>query len=256
MLPTLTKLSVIIPARNESGAIACTVRNLHSELEQNAIVHEILVVDDGSRDNTWKILNSVKQEIPELRPLQNEAPHGYGRAVAYGIDRIEGDAAVILMADESDDAKDVVRYWKALNRGYHCVFGSRFVKGAEIVDYPWPKLFLNRLGNKLIQLLFGIGLNDTSNAFKAFRKTALDGCRPFVSQHFNLTVELPLKAITRGFRWTMIPIHWKNRTRGIAKFKIKEMGSRYLFIILYVWLEHALCAQDYHAAGRKGFQKK
>jgi dolichol-phosphate mannosyltransferase len=156
-----------------------------------------------------------------------------------------GDAAVIMMADESDDCRDVVRYWKELNEGYDCVFGSRFVKGGGTIDYPWLKLALNRMANTFLRLLFRIKLNDTTNAFKAYRKEAIDGCRPLIAPHFNLTIELPLKAIVRGYTWTVIPITWRNRRSGVAKLKIKEMGSRYLFICLYVWLEKQLALDDY-----------
>jgi len=116
---------------------------------------------------------------------------------------------VIMMADESDDCRDVVRYWHKLNEGYDCVFGSRFMKGGGVIDYPRLKLLMNRLANFFLKVLFRIRLNDTTNAFKAYRKTAIDGCRPFISPHFNLTVELPLKAIVRGYSWTVIPITWR-----------------------------------------------
>ena len=117
------------------------------------------------------------------------------------------------------------------------MFGSRFIAGGGVIDYPRVKLLLNRLANFGIRVLFRIPLNDTTNAFKAYRRTVIDGCRPLIAPHFNLTVELPLKAIVRGYSWTVIPITWRNRRTGEAKLKLKEMGSRYLFIILYVWLE-------------------
>lgn len=241
----LRLLSVIIPARDEEACVGATVRHLHLELKLHNVPHEILVVDDGSRDNTWRVLEELASEIPQVRALQNTGEHGFGRAVIYGLDRMSGDAAVIMMADESDDCRDVVRYWQALNEGYDCVFGSRFMKGGGVIDYPFTKLLLNRLANLFIRLLFGISLNDTTNAFKAYRKEALDGCRPFLSPHFNLTVELPLKAIVRGYTWTVVPITWRNRRAGVAKLKIREMGSRYLFICLYVWLEKYFSRGDY-----------
>ena len=106
---------------------------------------------------------------------------------------------MIMMADESDDNRDVVRYWQELNKGFDCVFGSRFIKGGGVIDYPFLKLRLNRLANLFLKMLFRIKLNDTTNAFKAYRHTAIDGCRPIISPHFNLTVELPLKSIVRGY---------------------------------------------------------
>jgi dolichol-phosphate mannosyltransferase len=209
------------------------------------VPHEIVVVDDGSSDRTWDVLQSVQAEIPDLIFIRNEGAHGFGRAVTCGLKVMRGDAVVILMADESDDCRDVVRYWQKLQEGYDCVFGSRFMKGGGVIDYPRLKLVLNRAANFFIRILFHIKLNDTTNAFKAYRRTVIDGCRPLIAPHFNLTVELPLKAIVRGYSWTVIPITWRNRRVGSAKLKIAEMGSRYLFICLYLWLEKYFSRGDY-----------
>jgi len=243
--PQLTLLSIVMPARDEEGCIAATVEHLHLELRLQDVPHEIVVVDDGSTDGTWRILQKVAATMPELRPLRNDGPHGFGRAIAYGLDRVCGDAVVIMMADESDDCRDVVAYWRMLNHGWDCVFGSRFMRGGGVIDYPRLKRIINRLVNRMLMLIFRIKLNDTTNAFKAYRRTVIDGCRPFLSPHFNLTVELPLKAIVRGYSWTTIPITWRNRRTGTAKLMLAEMGSRYFFIIMYVWLEKYFSRGDY-----------
>jgi dolichol-phosphate mannosyltransferase len=241
----LRLLTVVIPARDEEGCIRSTVEHLDLELRLNHIPHEIIVVDDGSTDRTAQILAEAAQAIPALRLLANDGQNGFGRAIIYGLERMRGDAVVVMMADESDDCRDVVRYWKALNEGYDAVFGSRFMKGGGVIDYPVFKLFLNRMFNGMIRLLFHIKLNDTTNAFKAYRRTVIEGCKPLISPHFNLTVELPLKTIVRGYSWTVIPITWRNRRTGEAKLKLKEMGSRYFFICLYVWLEKYFSRGDY-----------
>jgi dolichol-phosphate mannosyltransferase len=202
-------------------------------------------VDDGSTDATWGLLQDMSQRLPQLKPVQNNGLHGFGRAIIYGLDHMTGDAVVIMMADESDDCRDVVRYWEELNKGFDCVFGSRFIKGGGTFDYPIVKLIINRIANSFLRYFFRIKLNDTTNAFKAYRREVIDGCRPLIAPHFNLTVELPLKAIVRGYTWTVIPITWRNRRTGVPKLKIKEMGSRYLFICLYIWLEKYLSRGDY-----------
>jgi dolichol-phosphate mannosyltransferase len=247
----LSLLSVVIPCRDEEGCIVSTVRHLNLELKLRAVPHEIIVVDDGSRDASWAILQQEAGELPELRAVRNSGPHGFGRAITQGLDAMKGDAGVIMMADESDDCRDVVRYWEELQTGHDCVFGSRFMKGGGTIDYPPIKLFMNRIANGFVQFLFRHGLNDTTNAFKAYRKEVIDGIRPILSPHFNITVEIPLKAIVRGYNFTTIPITWRNRRHGVAKLKIKEMGSRYLFIVLYVWLEKYFARGDYRKSSLK-----
>jgi dolichol-phosphate mannosyltransferase len=241
----LQLLSVVIPAQDEGDCIASTVEHLNVALRLHDIPHEIVVVDDGSTDDTWQILQDLTARIAVLHPVQNTGQHGFGRAVQCGLDHFQGDAVVIMMGDESDDCRDVVRYWNKLKEGYDCVFGSRFSQGGGVVDYPWPKLILNRLANHFLQILFHIKFNDTTNAFKAYRRTVIEGCRPLIAPHFNLTVEIPLKAIVRGYSWTSIPVTWRNRRTGEGKLQIKEMGSRYLFICLYVWLEKYFSMGDY-----------
>lgn len=244
-LPALQLYSVIIPAHNEEESLPPTLRDLYAVFTREGIPHEIVVVDDGSRDRTWAVLQELKATIPTLAPVQNTGLHGFGRAVIYGLNHMRGDACVIMMADASDSPDHAVRYWQLLNQGWDCAFGSRFIKGGEVIDYPRIKLLVNRLANFLVRIGFNIPLNDTTNAFKAYRRTVIEGCRPFLSPHFNLTVEIPLKAIVRGYSWTVTPISWRNRKYGEAKLKIKEMGSRYFFICAYVWLEKYFSRGDY-----------
>ncbi len=241
----LTLLSVVIPARDEEASLPSTLEDLHRTLVAESIPHEIIVVDDGSTDRTWEVLQELRSNIPTLAPTRNTGANGFGRAVIWGFDHSRGDAVVIMMADASDSATDAARYWHLLNQGYDCVFGSRFIKGGQVIDYPRVKLLVNRLANFIVRIGFRISLNDTTNAFKAYRREVIDGCRPFLAPHFNLTVEIPLKAIVRGYSWTVIPISWRNRRHGVTKLKIKEMGSRYFFICMYVWLEKYFSRGDY-----------
>jgi dolichol-phosphate mannosyltransferase len=241
----LTLFSIIIPAHNEEESLPYTVRDIHEAMVRAAIPHEIVVVDDGSRDRTWAVLQELRKTVPTLSPVQNNGLHGFGLAVSMGLSHMKGDACTIMMADASDSPDDAVRYWRLLNEGWECVFGSRFVKGSRVVDYPRIKLFVNRLANLLVRVGFNISLNDTTNAFKAYRRNVIAGCRPFLAPHFNLTVEIPLKAIVRGYTWTVTPISWQNRKHGEAKLKISEMGSRYFFICMYVWLEKYFSRGDY-----------
>ncbi len=237
--------SVIIPARDEEESLPATIADIVSTFDAASVPHEIVVVDDGSTDNSWEILQELRATYPSLAPTRNTGENGFGRAVVWGLDHSRGDAVVIMMADSSDSAADAVKYWQMLSRGYDCAFGSRFMAGSQVIDYPRVKLFVNRVANFLIRLGFNFRLNDTTNAFKAYRRDVIDGCRPFLSQHFNLTVEIPLKAIVRGYSYAITPISWRNRRHGVAKLKLKEMGSRYFFICAYVWLEKFFSRGDY-----------
>lgn len=239
------KLSVVIPAHNESEGITPTLEALFKHLNEESIEHEILVVNDNSTDNTEAVLQELQTTIPTLRIKNNTPPNGFGFAVRCGLEHFEGDCVAIMMADASDTPEDLVRFYHKLQEGYDAVFGSRFIRGGSTEDYPQAKLYLNRLANVFIQVLFALPYNDTTNAFKLYRKEALEGLKPFLSHHFNLTVELPLKIITRGYSYAVLPNSWINRKTGKSKLKIKEMGSRYLFVVLYCLIEKWLAAGDY-----------
>ena len=241
----MDKLSIIIPARNESENLRLCVEELSQELLAHKINHEILVVDDGSTDNTPRLLKHMALQNPTVRYLRNVEENGFGRAVRIGLVEFTGDAVAIMMADRSDSPKDLVNYWKFIQDDNDCVFGSRFIRGGKVYSYPLLKLLANRVVNTIIRFAFNIQCNDVTNAFKIYRREVIEGCKPFISPHFNLTVEIPLKAIIRGYSWKVVPISWKNRTKGVAKLKLREMGSRYFFIIAYLWLEKYFSRGDY-----------
>lgn len=245
-------LSVVIPARDEAGCIESTAASLAERLRAEKIPFEIVIVDDGSTDGTYDIARALISQFPEMRPVRNTGEHGFGRAVAFGIRMSSGDAVAIFMADNSDSPEDLVTYYRKLEEGYECVFGSRFMKGGEVIDYPKHKLLVNRMANYFIAVLFGLRFHDTTNAFKCYRRHVMEGLQPLISCHFNLTVEMPLKAIIRGYSYAVVPITWRNRAHGVSKLKIREMGSRYLFIVLYLWLEKHLSRNDYSRKIRHG----
>lgn len=248
------KLSIVIPARNEAGVIGTTVDALRERLGREGIAYEILVVDDGSVDATGAEVAARAALDSGVRLERNSGPHGFGRAIRYGLERFTGDAVVVVMADASDDPTDVIRYYYVLRDEAECAFGSRFVRGGAVHDYPRFKLFVNRLANFFVRMLFGIRYNDVTNAFKGYRAEVIRGCQPLISPHFNLTVEIPLKAIVRGYTYKVVPISWRNRKTGVSSLRLEEQGSRYLFIVLYVWLERLLTRGDYHRPAHERFE--
>jgi dolichol-phosphate mannosyltransferase len=239
------RLSVVMPAQNEEGSVGATVEGVVAALEREEIDYEVLVVNDDSEDSTEAVVAAIGVQNPRVRVHKSHYERGFGNAIRAGLDIFEGDAVAIVMADASDDPRDLVRYQRLLEEGWDCAFGSRFMPGAEIHDYPRLKYIFNRLANTFIRMLFRHRYNDTTNAFKAYRRDVIETVQPLLSKHFNLTVELPLKAVVRGHSFAVVPTSWTNRTSGEAKLAMKEMGSRYLFIVLYVWLEKVLSRGDY-----------
>ena len=240
---------MVVPAHNESGTIRETIEGVDAALTMAGIEHEVLILDDASTDGTASIVKALAGESPGIRYHLSHNPRGFGFAVRAGLDLFEGDAVAIVMADGSDDPEDLVRYYRVLEEGYDCAFGSRFIRGSSVHDYPMFKLTLNRVVNWGIRILFRSGYNDTTNAFKAYRREVIDTVQPLLSNHFNLTVEIPLKAIVRGHSYKVIPISWRNRKEGESKLSLQEMGSRYAFIVLYVLLERHLSRGDYRRSG-------
>jgi dolichol-phosphate mannosyltransferase len=243
------RISVVIPAHNEAEVIAPTVGGVAAALQAAGRDYEIVVVDDASTDGTGRVVETLAERDPRIRVLRSHHPNGFGFAVRAGLDVFEGDAVAIVMGDGSDDPRDLVRYVELLEEGYDCAFGSRFMRGGRVRDYPAFKRVVNRVVNLGIRVLFRHGYDDTTNAFKAYRREVIESTQPLVSHHFNLTVELPLKAIIRGHSYAIVPISWTNRTAGESKLALREMGSRYTFIVLMAWLEHHLSRGDYRRPG-------
>ncbi len=240
------KLSVVIPAYNEEESISDTLRSLYATLCKYAIPHEIWVTNDNSKDNTLGVLQELQKEIPTLVFETNKGPNGFGYAVRYGLERFSGDCVAVFMADMSDDPEDLVKYYQTmLEKNVDAVFGSRWIKGGKVIDYPFVKKIINRIANFIIKVFIGIKYNDTTNAFKLYKRETMEGLKPFLSPHFNLTVELPLKTIVRGYSYAVVPNSWTNRKYGESKLKIKEMGSRYFFILVYCFVEKFFSRGDY-----------
>lgn len=240
------KLSIVIPAYNESDSLPETLTKIYYALEKEKIEHEILVINDNSKDNTLEVLDKLKLELSTLTYITNDGPNGFGYAIRKGLENFSGDVVAIMMADLSDSPIDLINYYRTLNSdNVDAVFGSRFIRGGSTHDYPYLKKRINRLANLIIRLLFKVKYNDTTNAFKMYRRETIEGLKPFLSPHFNLTIELPLKVIIRGYSYSVVPNSWHNRKFGKSNLKIREMGSRYFFILMYCLIEKYFSMGDF-----------
>lgn len=240
------KLSIVMPAYNEEESIAETIDQIEEAFSKVNIDHEIFIVNDNSKDGTLAVLEQLAAKYPAVKYETNLGPNGFGYAVRYGLERFSGDCVAVMMADLSDSPYDLIRYYTTMVEGnYDCVFGSRFIKGGKVIDYPWVKKIINRIANFIIRVVMSIRYNDTTNAFKLYKREVIDGVKPILSPHFNLTIELPLKAIIRGYSYTVVPNSWTNRKYGVSKLKIKEMGSRYFFILVYCFVEKYFSRGDF-----------
>jgi dolichol-phosphate mannosyltransferase len=241
------KLSLVVPAYDEGLNLPATINGFHEKLQQAGVDHEILVVNDNSKDNTVAVLEELMKDISQLRYITNLPPrNGFGYAVRKGLDNFSGDCVAIVMADMSDSPDDLLAFYnKMLEGNYDCVFGSRFIKGGRTKGYPRVKRFINRMANNLVRITFGLRYNDCTNAFKLYKKETIEGLRPFLAPHFNLTLELPLKAIVRGYTYAVLPNSWTNNKQSRSNLRIREMGSRYFFIMLYCLIEKFFSKGDF-----------
>ena len=245
MAERVPQLSVVIPAHNEEKNIGRTVEELGRALERAGIDYEIVVVVDAkSADGTGVVADELAAADPAIAVVHRVGVGGFGRAVREGLRVFKGDAVAIVMADSSDDPEDVVRCYRKLEDGYDCVFGSRFRRGSSTTGYPIQKLIVNRIVNRLIQLLFWTRMNDLTNAFKLYRREVIEACGPYSSSHFNLTIEMSLSALIRRYHIAEIPINWYGRSWGASNLSILEMGRRYLSVLLKLFFDRMLIGDD------------
>ena len=231
-------LSILIPLRDEFD----NLDNIVGKFDQNlqSINYEVIFVNDFSSDNTLQKAKTISSKKKNYKVYDNQKK-GLGGALNLGIEKAQGEYTCIMMADLSDDIDDLKVYYKKISQNEHdAIFGSRFMRSSKVKDYPLNKLILNRIFNFFVKTLFLNKYNDFTNAFKIYRSDILKGFIPLISESFNIFLEIPLKIISRGYKYEIIPISWYNRKKGKAKFNIKELGSKYLFTLTYCFIEKIL----------------
>ena len=231
-------LSIIVPLRNEYDNINSIYNYFYKNLKN--IEYEVLYINDFSEDSTLDQARSLSQRDNRFKVFDNKKK-GLGGAINLGIEKAEGTYITIMMADQSDDINDLVKYFTLIStENYDAILGSRFLKNSKVTDYPYQKLILNRIFNFFVSLIFWNKYNDYTNAFKIYKSEMIKSFLPLVSESFNIFLELPLKVISRKYNFKIIPINWRGRKKGEAKFKIKELRSKYLFTLIYCFIEKIL----------------
>ena len=233
-------ISIIIPCKNEENTILKTVNILKKKIKNKITNYEFILINDFSTDGTLKVIKKISKNSKNVN-FNNNKNKGLGGAINLGVKVSKKKFIVIVMADLSDDPNDLIRYYNEINKNnFDAIFGSRFTKKSKVIDYPIRKLIYNRIFNFLVKIIFLSNYNDFTNAFKIYKKSTLIKLKPFVSENFNIFLELPLKIIVRRKKYKIISINWKNRKIGYSKFKVNELGSKYFFTLLYCFFEKIL----------------
>lgn len=239
------QLSIVIPAYNEEQNIGPCLDELMTFLvDESGIDTEVIVVNDNSDDGTEAIVQQRQRRWPSIRLIRRQPPGGFGRAIRSGLLFVRGEVVLIYMADRSDHPSDAKKYFDTIHEGYDCVYGSRFVEGSTIHNYPKVKLWVNRIVNTAIKWMFWTSMNDMTNAFKAYRAEVIEHCGPYRACHFNITLEMSLSALISGYRIKEVPISWEGRTWGSTNLRMREMGRRYLCTLLMLFFQRILMSDD------------
>lgn len=230
------KLSIVIPAHNEEANLPYVIEGIIALRAQKKWDCEIVVVDDNSTDNTPSIADDYARKTKKLVVVHRaEGDNGLGSALRAGTDKTKGDIIIWTMGDRSDDPKDIAKLVTKIHQGYDIVFGSRFVPGGKLHNYPPLKLLSNRLFNTVLRIGFGIKQKDITNGFKAFRREVINKIEPLSCQDFDITVELPLKAKVAGFKVGEVPVSWTGRVVGVSNLKLSRTAKKYIGTSLKIW---------------------
>jgi dolichol-phosphate mannosyltransferase len=248
MSPRDLELSLLFPSRNEGAKLFRTIASHHHALKEAGVIHEFVIVNDTGPEgdsNTAGECRKLESEGIVVQYIERKPPlGGFGTAVAEGLSRFRGKAVVIVMADGCEDPQDILRFLRKYREGHDCVFGDRFGSGGRVRGYPRRKLLLNRVFNWFLSIVFWLPYRDFTNASKLYSRDAVLALQPIFSRHFNVTIELPLKAFVRGMKVAIIPNSWSGEG-GSSSLQISSMMRRYLFTAGVILLEHWLAAGDY-----------
>lgn len=218
------KLSIIIPCYNEEKRIPDTLKKIDEYLGKQSYEYEILIVDDGSKDNTTKVARALVPEVKNLKITGYKKNQGKGYAVRFGMLKAQGQYRLFTDADNSTSINQVEKMWPEFEKGYDIVIGSRDIKGA-ILDppQPWHRIFVGNIFNLLVQLICGLwGIWDTQCGFKCFTRKAVNDIFPRCKiNRWAFDPEMLVIAKKLGYKIKEVPVYWINDPE--SKVKLKSM---------------------------------
>lgn len=220
-------LSFVIPAKDEQDSIKLLYREIIATAEKLGKTFEIIFVDDGSVDKTFKILKQLHQKDRRVKIIKHRGNFGKSVALQNGFDNAKGSIVFTLDADLQDDPKEIPNFLKKINEGYDLVSGWKFKR----LD-PIDKTFPSKIGNWLTRQLTGVKIHDLNCGYKAYRKE--------VVKNLNLYGELykfiPVLAFKEKFKVTEIPVRHRERKFGKSKYDLSRNLKGLTDIITIVFL--------------------
>ena len=220
------KLSIIISCYKESKKLPNTLPKIDEYLKKQNYDYEILLVNDGSPDNTFEVAKSFEPKIKNLKVIGHKANPEYdknmgkGFGVRFGMLKAQGEYRIFMDADFSTPIKEVEKMWPEFEKGFDIIIGSRDAKGA-ILDppQPWHRVILGNIFNIIVQVILGLwGVWDTQCGFKGFTKKAAQGIFPKCKiNRWAFDPEALIIGKKMGYKIKEIPVYWKNDTRRAVK---------------------------------------
>lgn len=230
-------LSVIIPAYNESTRIGATLDRFRAYLSSRPYTSEIVVVDDGSEDETARV---VREGYPEVRLISYARNRGKGHALRQGLAEARGDYRLVYDADGSTPVEHVEKLWPLFEAGADVVIGSRALPESEVrVRQPLYRQKMGRIYNTLLRCLFLTRFRDTQCGFKALTRSASEAIVPRLTRDgYGLDCELLYVAEKQGLRVHEVPVIWTNSLDSRVKPFIDslDMTREVLIVRWNAWL--------------------
>ena len=219
-------ISIIIPVFNESESIAYLLEEVKSVMEVNELNYELIVVNDGSQDNTHAVLVELTKNIKELLVISLRKNYGQTAAMAAGFDISRGDIVITLDGDLQNDPNDIPKLISEINTGYDLICGWRFDRKDKLINRRIP----SKIANKLIAKVTGLKLHDYGCSLKAFTKEIIDDVKLYGELHRFL----PILASIEGARIKEVKVNHRSRKYGSSKYGI-DRTFRVLMDLLTVW---------------------